>query len=464
MPRAGVYHTRAAASYWGSGQDSPRVDWANKRIIGAVAMLANVEALGWNLFTDDKSLAMAAMLSNRHTNGVAMRAGHPGMSENAYGAKFAVCKNFRVENGALRHDIEFLDAAAMSHYFHGTDPAEYVMTMAETHPDQIGESYVISNELVWTFADGTEAQYEGMYPPEPEDLENRPEGALTPMPVMRPQEVMFLDMVNEGALTHNGLFDAQNTAVMQYFAVGKNAEVSREAFVMLDELRVQMGIPLDQFSKKVQTFVGQYISSRGVKPMASDKDLRGNRAAFDGAAAIQPVDFGPGDEDEPVEGDEQPPTSDSGDEGSPEDSLDALEQQVDAVTAEAVEPAVEDAGEPAEIDSTLVASRFAELQQANTRLTRMVGKLVEAQAATNERLAKLEGEPTLTTQLGRQRTGGAAGQRQTPPKPAVMTKPVGSVSGRTDKREPTDADFANDPLKATFAAQVARQQPMIKTS
>lgn len=321
-------------------------------------------------------------------------------------------------------------------------------------------------ELVWTFADGSEQPYEGMYPPEKADLDAKPDGALTPMPVMRPVEIVFLDMVGDGALTHNGLF--ANAQIAQ-FAVGANSEVSAELFSALDALRLQFRIPLDQIGKKAQTFIGQYVQSRrGTMAVQqqphAQQGIGGNRTmAHLNDGGVQPIiePTAPAAATEPV-ADEQPVITDEP-AATSEDELAALEAEVDETVAEAEQQSAADELEPQQIDSSVLTSHYAMLADQNRRMFALLGKLNAAQKATNARVAALEGEGIMSGQLGTLRAGGASGLRQKPPapKPATQTKPIGSVTGRNQDvalSMPTDAEFEADPVGATLRANMARQQ------
>ena len=82
---------------------SMRVDRANATIYGVTAMMANVEATGHGIATDNKTIQMMLALS-QDGRSRRQRFGHPGISENYTGKQVSNAVNFRIENGNLVHD------------------------------------------------------------------------------------------------------------------------------------------------------------------------------------------------------------------------------------------------------------------------------------------------------------------------------------------------------------------------
>jgi hypothetical protein len=254
-----------------------KIDRPNSRMYGVVAGM-DVEATGHGMCCDVKSLEQLAALANQFPEGVSGRFGHPGMSENATGRKVQLAYNWRVLKGEkagdnhtyLVHDSQFMDAARTSPAF-THDPVEYIMNMAEQYPRHFAESLVLSAALVWTTKDGKELPlWEEV---EDEDgykhrrTRKRPENALTKVPVVRPTAVHFCDLVNDGAVTHSGLYPLSAGGDITAFASIFTEEngpnyVLDHLFATVDDLRRRFNIPLEGLQPKVRRLLSLYIDSR----------------------------------------------------------------------------------------------------------------------------------------------------------------------------------------------------------
>jgi hypothetical protein len=260
-----------------------KIDRPNSRIYGIVAGM-DVEATGHGVCCDVKSLELIAQLANGAPEGVSGRFGHPAMSENATGRKVHLAYNWRVLKGEkpgdprtyLVHDSQFMDAARTSPAF-AHDPVEYIMAMAEQHPKHFAESLVLSAAQVWTTADGKEL-------PTWEEVEDadghkykrtrkRPDNALTNVPVLRPTAVHFCDFVNDGAITHTGLYplslppigeDVRGGSAFSSIFTEENAPnyLLDHLFATVDDIRHRFHIPLDALQPKVKRLLSLYLDSR----------------------------------------------------------------------------------------------------------------------------------------------------------------------------------------------------------
>lgn len=232
-----------------------RVDRQNLKIHGLVAMQAGVEAIGHGVMSDRKTLEMMVTLANQpNRRPIRCRFGHPGMSENATGKQMGVTLNYRIEENAngtfLVHDTQLLESARKSPAF-GNDPIDYIMSIAETAPTEFGESVVIYTDLAWLLTDGSEVRY---YDDEG-DPTPKPKGAKYDRPVIRPVEFWYCDFVNEGALTHRGLFAA---GVFE----GHSSAYLQELFGLVDRWRGAYSIPLAELPEKINRIMFEYLQSR----------------------------------------------------------------------------------------------------------------------------------------------------------------------------------------------------------
>jgi len=261
-----------------------KIDRPNSRLYGIVAGM-DVEATGHGVCCDVKSLELIAALANVNQEGVSGRFGHPGMSENATGRKVHLAYNWRVlkgekpgdKNTYLVHDSQFMDAARTSPAF-THDPVEYIMNMAEQHPKHFAESLVLSATQVWTTEDGKELpiweEVEDADGYKYKRTRKRPENALTNVPVLRPTAVHFCDFVNDGAITHSGLYPMSgeppgpgNLSAFNSIFTEENAPnyLLDHLFATVDDLCRRFNIPLDALQPKVKRLLSLYVDSRRVQ-------------------------------------------------------------------------------------------------------------------------------------------------------------------------------------------------------
>jgi len=246
-----------------------QVDRENLVLRGLVAMQADVEALGHGVMTDRRTLELMVALANvpgrRPIRG---RFGHPGISENATGKQVMTSHNYRIVTDGrgtfLVHDAQLLEAARVSPVF-GQDPVEYILTMAETAPSEFAESVVIHAYTVWTRPGGEVPVYE-KYEDEDGDMvwrrNPRPADALTLLPVLRPTDFYYTDFVNEGALTHGGMFGRDAKFCVSTVFDGYSSAYAAELFDLVDRWREAYKIAIDELPGKVESMVSKYMAAR----------------------------------------------------------------------------------------------------------------------------------------------------------------------------------------------------------
>lgn len=240
-----VKHT---VSFFNAGTPTPTI---NDRVIYNIVTAHEGEALGHDLIADKETLRILAVLGN--ASKVRARFGHPGISENAMGRKIGEARNFRMGrdaqgNVALLHDLHFYRPAKNSPVF-TQDPIQYVVDMAKEYPTEIGNSVVIGVDAVWVLQDGSEVEAVDYEPPPT---------ATTALPIMRPTSFDYSDIVSEGALTHNGMFE------QRAFANTTSAYLS-QIFAFADEFRVKYKMSLEVFEHKAKQAIKKYVGLRSHK-------------------------------------------------------------------------------------------------------------------------------------------------------------------------------------------------------
>lgn len=434
---------RVPTTYQPELDDSRRVDRKNSVIYGVVAMQAG-EALGHDIWADDKTLLQAGMLSNAIGGGVPGRFGHPGMSENATGKKLSLAEQFRIDDDKLRFDMGFLESARKSPVF-SRDPVDYMLTLAKHEPTQMGMSYVLYTDLVWTFDDGserelTDEEYSDHYwgwGVEP------PEGALTTMPVMRPTEVRFLDIVNEGALTsQDGLFEM---SIASEIFSGRSSEYLVELFDLMDRFRAQYRIPPEEMARKADHIIREYIESRGNK-MARKKAAAVELSAdeFAEVAVLEPeVEEVVPDSGEPAE--EPQDEHDSGIEDLESD----MSSLMGDLSAQPEEPTVT-ASQLAHVQGqlALVLGTVDKQNSEIKRLTSLMRQSLEAIQMLHRNQQRLAGEAVVSETVSVAPTLGMDPVNFAHPEPSADIK--SPVAGR---KTLTEKDIAERNFKINAARQ-----------
>lgn len=370
---------------------APAIDRANGILRSITAMQANIEALGHGVQADMQTLHLLAGMGNADVDGIRTRFGHPGISENATGKKVANARNFQVKGDRLIHDSYLLDAARKSPVF-SQDPIEYILDMAEKAPRELGESVVINANTVWPLNDGRELPVEvwgpGVYiypegdPWDVEMKDGRPVNATTPLPVLRPVEFHFVDLVGEAALVRDGLTPMSADAI-NYFFGGRASEYAQEMFRLVDEWRSRYHIPISAIPGKVDQLVSEYIAARSGRSTEMARKLKFEDVS---EIAASPTAEAPPAEADPVE-----------------DNLAASEQIADDMTEELQAADEQMSGQIAELvafqeaQAAVIASQGEQIK----RLSALVKQFGEATQVLQRNYKRLAGEPVVTQKVSK---------------------------------------------------------------
>lgn len=246
---------------------NPRIDRVNGVVRDVVAMQTG-DAIGHGRTADLTTLSLMAELGNAK-NRVNGRFGHPAISANAMGKRVMSATNFRVMGNKLLQDVQ-LDPFAKNSPSFARDPIPYLLDRIERDPANIGMSVVITSDSVWVMEDGTELS---IYSDEGRKRRNE---AVNKQPLLRPEKFHFVDVVDEGALTPNGMFDIYS---------GDESQFALLAFEALDQWRERFGITLEEIPDKIQSLTRTYISLRLEEQLMSDNPQGG---IFDSIFRRQP--------------------------------------------------------------------------------------------------------------------------------------------------------------------------------
>lgn len=166
-------------------------------VIRNVVLMEQVEALGWDVQVDEVALHMFVGLSRTQAIGIKSRFTHPGLSSDGLGKFLGRVRDFRVVDGVLVGDLHLSESASLAP---GGDLRQYVELRADEDPASFGMSGVFYARTAWPLEDGSEVWVD--------DVGDRPDSAVTELPVIRPTELRAWDVVDEPAAVRGGLLAA----------------------------------------------------------------------------------------------------------------------------------------------------------------------------------------------------------------------------------------------------------------
>lgn len=456
MSKPNLVRVRAAPAYATAADiRNINVDRQNLIVRNAVVMTANVEAIGHGLMADSTTLAQTAALGNARTNGTQGRLGHPGASDNAAGRQLFTARNFRTAGDRLLADLHMFEPARRSPAF-GNDPIEWMLDMAEQHPDQLALSVIIKAAPVWVLDTGEEisAGVDGWID------DSKPDNATTDLPVMRVESLWAVDLVNEGALTHEGMFSPNEAA---YYA--------EAAFDFVDEWRRQFNIPLADVPGKVEQVLARYLNARGYDPrkdteMAAKTAVKptSRRTALDEQKPADPVMIVGGDDPESEVGEDTQPIEAPPAAPETEPAADPLAQAeaaadetTEVIETPSAEPAAAETSASADFSSEVTAlkAKVAELEKLVERLTALTVKNTNHIAALAKDVRRIDGEPFVTESVPKTRPIGVDAGKQTP-SAAVLKAAATSSPSHVVERAGGKASSSIDPALASLRASASR--------
>ena len=376
-----------------------RINREKLTIFGVNAMTAGVEALGHRMATDQRTLEMMASLAAAKGKPIRARFGHPGISEQSMGKQIGRTSNYRVAGNQLLYDLELLEVARTSPAF-AQDPIEYILQMAHKHPTDIATSVVIETGAVWVLSDGTEIDAftdDG-------GRVKRPETATSKSPIMRPVTFYYTDLVQEGAVTHDGLFGAK------FFSSGASS-YAEDLFRLADSWRAAYGISLADLPKKIDQLMIAYTNSRTTK---GQNLMEMQEGAFADVAS------------------------------------DDIAQGTDTTTALGnIEVMLADlAAEDSQAGDSTLPDRLRSLEQQVASLAAAVEQVVAANITLKRRLKVLEGEPFANTPV----------PTKAPTSFSRNPTPDFWSEGPTTAQQPQSAGVTSQPAQPNPTSQAMQRQ------
>lgn len=455
---------------------TPQVDQENAILRGVTAMQAGVEAIGHGCMADRKTLQMMVDLSKQKPQAqIRQRFGHPGVSENITGKQVSIARNFRVNGDNLVHDSYLLESARLSPAF-AQDPIAYILNIAQNAPTEFGESVVIEANTVWVLPGGVELDCcdDDNWPPGVAvDAETGvPVNAINPLPTLRPTEFYYCDFVNEGALTHEGMFPGMNdgeegdmSASRRLFASGPSA-YAEELFILADQFRNQYNIPLERLPDKLNQLLAAYTASRRKdssmkqrKPAALAAKPSPAVVAFEADELATVADLEESYEagTDATEGEDQADTQ-------PQPSAEFGADPIALAESMASEMQVSAFAQPKESGEVLaladmreaMASMSDTVERLSAKVERTSALLVQAfeiMQTMQRNLQRIEGEPVVTQKVPSQKPAGL----EALPMPAQYSQP--KPTGMTFAAKPTHVSQRQPDGTPNRAATVENDDP-----
>ena len=201
---------------------------------------------------DGEALDAVVSLGNR-AKGVKARFGHPNMSSTALGTFLGTAHNFRREGDLVRADLRLSET---SHKTPRGDLGQYVLELADKHPDHFGSSMVVSGELIGRLDE--------------KGRRKKNEKGEEMFPLFRPTKLRATDIVDQPA-ANEGLFAGES-----FFEA--DVELSAEATKFLDKF-----LEDDDAVWKALGFLQRYLASRlseeETEPPLKEEPKMGDQAA-----------------------------------------------------------------------------------------------------------------------------------------------------------------------------------------
>lgn len=203
-------------------------------IIEGVSVLTIGETRDGRFVIDEEFAEATVKFGNKKKKGQKSRFGHPSFFGNdALGTVVGKFKDFRIKGKKVLADLHFLESARVSPVF-SQDPVEFLLSQAAEAPDVFGVSIVFGLERVF------------------DDDGNLIRIKMT--------ELSAVDVVDEPAANHNGLFSNQNPTQEELQMKDEEKKAQEEALAKKSEDAKKEGdkSARDLFSVLSEAFPGEH--------------------------------------------------------------------------------------------------------------------------------------------------------------------------------------------------------------
>lgn len=239
-------------------------------VVRGVSIITRGEALGHQMWVDATFLQATADSINARTEGLKARFTHPGMSSDGLGSYLGKVDNARVDGNKVVADLNFAEASTKTP---DGNLADYVMTLAETSPEDFGVSIVFDvNEDAMQALTAENTSNGRFVSPDEDNKNNYPHARMSSL---RAADVVDSPAANPDGLFRRGQEVADEADRMLEFALGLSADVPQLALFDADPQRVAAAVQrfLSRHNLKVERVQPMPESQAPADPQPTREDF-----------------------------------------------------------------------------------------------------------------------------------------------------------------------------------------------
>lgn len=206
-------------------------------LISGVSIITRGEALGHQMWVDAEFLQATADGINARSEGLKARFTHPGMSSDGLGTYLGKVDNARVEGQRVIADLNFAEASTKTP---DGNLADYVMSLAETAPEDFGVSIVFDVDEDAMDKLTAENTTNGRFVSP--DEHNKNNYAHARMSALRAADVVDSPAANPDGLFRRGQQVAEEADRILEYTLGLSSEVPQLTLFDADPQRVAAAV------------------------------------------------------------------------------------------------------------------------------------------------------------------------------------------------------------------------------
>ena len=239
-------------------------------VVRGVSIITRGEALGHQMWVDAAFLQATADSINARTEGLKARFTHPGMSSDGLGSYLGKVDAARVDGNKVVADLNFAEASTKTP---DGNLADYVMTLAETSPEDFGVSIVFDvNEDAMQALTAENTSNGRFVSPDEDNKNNYPHARMSSL---RAADVVDSPAANPDGLFRRGQEVADEADRMLEFALGLSSDVPQLALFDADPQRVAAAVQrfLSRHNLKVERVQPMPESQAPADPQPTREDF-----------------------------------------------------------------------------------------------------------------------------------------------------------------------------------------------
>lgn len=239
-------------------------------VVRGVSIITRGEALGHQMWVDAAFLQATADSINARSEGLKARFTHPGMSSDGLGSYLGKVDNARVDGNKVVADLNFAEASTKTP---DGNLADYVMTLAETSPEDFGVSIVFDvNEDAMQALTAENTSNGRFVSPDEDNKNNYPHARMSSL---RAADVVDSPAANPDGLFRRGQEVADEADRMLEYALGLSSDVPQLALFDADPQRVAAAVQrfLSRHNLKVERVQPMPESQAPADPQPTREDF-----------------------------------------------------------------------------------------------------------------------------------------------------------------------------------------------